>query len=110
MWNYMKPRLAGHWQRYELITPSGHPDVKGSWDGQIYYIENKVGDAESWTADRRKAALRPDQLLYIEWLLQSDQRVFVAFGHPSEKRIVFYGRHYQSMDWHQPQVPLFYRP
>ena len=83
VWNYQKPRLLGKWDRYELITPSGHPDVKGSHDKRIRYIENKVGTPSL-------KALEPSQHGYIRWLLQCYQEVWLCFGGAHSKSIKFF--------------------
>jgi hypothetical protein len=84
MWKYQTPRLLGSkWARYELIMPDGHPDVKGSYKGRIRYIENKVAEMPDYSL------LRPSQREYVQWLLDCKQEVWLAFGSPSEKRILF---------------------
>ena len=84
VWVAQKPNLAGHWQRYELMTPAGHPDVKGSHNFDIHYIENKVGDYPSY------AALENSQKSYIEWLLRCHQPVWLCFGGTKEKSMTFH--------------------
>lgn len=84
VWAAQKPNLAGRWDRYELMTPAGHPDVKGSHNFDIHYIENKVGDVHTY------AALEESQKEYIEWLLQCDQHVWLCFGGTHEKSLTFY--------------------
>lgn len=84
MWPAMKPNLAGKWDRYELMTPSGHPDVKGSHNFNIHYIENKVGDVHTYNA------LEESQKEYIEWLLRCCQSVWLCFGGTHEKSLTFY--------------------
>ena len=83
LWNYQKPRLHGKWDRYELITPAGHPDVKGSHDKRVRYIENKIG----WPS---LEALEPSQVTYIKWLLWCDQEVWLCFGAAGEKAVSFH--------------------
>lgn len=85
IWQYQKSRLVGLWDRYELVTPAGHPDVKGSYLRQIYYIENKVGDGSQGLK-----ALEPSQKKYIRWLLRCGQRVWICFGDRYEKELVWY--------------------
>lgn len=84
MWVSQKPSLAGRWDRYELMTPAGHPDVKGSHSFHIHYIENKVGDSHNL------AALEESQKEYLDWLLQCGQNVWLCFGGTKEKSLWFY--------------------
>lgn len=82
MWAYQRKHFIGKWDRYELIRPSGHPDVKGSYLMQLYYIENKVG-TPSYTG------LEESQKLYLEWLVNCGQRVYICFGSESKKSLLF---------------------
>lgn len=83
LWNYQKPRLLGRWDRYELIFPVGHPDVKGSFKKRVRYIENKVGLP---SINR----LEPSQVDYVKWLLGCDQEVWLCFGATDTKRVLFF--------------------
>lgn len=84
VWAAQKPNLVGKWDRYELMTPAGHPDVKGSHNFDIHYIENKVGDVHSC------GALEESQKEYIQWLLDCHQEVWLCFGGTKEKSLFFY--------------------
>ena len=88
IWKYQKPRLRGNWERYELVTPAGHPDVKGSHKRRIIYIENKVGDED--TAERRRKAMQASQVTYCDWLVSCGHDVYVCFGSPSRRSVTFY--------------------
>jgi hypothetical protein len=84
MWEFERKRLIGkRWQRYELIFPDGHPDVKGSYDDQIIYVENKVAEEP----DRK--LLTPAQREYIPWLIDCGEIVWFAWGDPKQKIIRF---------------------
>lgn len=83
VWAAQKPNLLGHWNRYELMTPAGHPDVKGSYKFEISYIENKVGDVPKYSA------LEESQREYISWLLDCRQDVYLCFGGTREKSLIF---------------------
>jgi hypothetical protein len=83
VWAAQKPNLVGLWDRYELMTPAGHPDVKGSNNFKISYIENKVGDVP------RFSALEESQKEYIDWLLNCGQDVWLCFGGTREKSLIF---------------------
>ncbi len=83
LWNYQRPRLLGKWDRYELMCPAGHPDVKGSHDKRIRYVENKIG-----TPDLK--ALESSQVTYIKWLLWCDQEVWLCFGGAHSKSVKFF--------------------
>ena len=83
LWQWQRRRLHGRWDRYELITPSGHPDVKGSHDKRVRYIENKIG----WPDLK---ALEPAQVDYIKWLLWCDQEVWLCFGSARRKDVTFH--------------------
>lgn len=82
VWAAQKPSLRGLWDRYELMTPAGHPDIKGSDRFQIHYIENKVGKPDY-------GALEESQRTYIEWLLSCGQNVWLCFGGTEEKSLIF---------------------
>lgn len=82
MWAYQSKHFRGLWDRYELYQPTGHPDVKGSYLLDIYYIENKVG-LPSWKG------LEESQKRYLNWLVECRQKVYVCFGSESEKRLSF---------------------
>lgn len=83
LWQFQSRRLAGKWDRYELITPNGHPDVKGSYLSQVYYIENKVGQPDL-------KAMEQSQVDYIAWLQQCSQKVFVCFGSRIENSVLWF--------------------
>jgi hypothetical protein len=106
MWQYQKPRLDGKWDRYELITPSGHPDIKGSCRLRIYYIENKVGDYK--TPKTRLDALRASQVKYFDWLTECGQSVYVCFGSTRRKEVTFYL--YTRVALISPARPAFWLP
>ena len=78
LWQFQKPRLIGKWDRYELMTPPGHPDVKGSYRRQIIYIENKVGLPSL-------KAFEQSQLEYFKWLIECSQTVYTCFGSKDSK-------------------------
>lgn len=111
MWASQKPSLAGKWDRYELMTPPGHPDVKGSHHFKLVYIENKVGDTRSFYA------LEESQLEYIDWLLRCGQEVWLCFGGTREKSLVFVQlaqpndlrRSFYQDPMPKPTVPSFWR-
>lgn len=84
VWAAQKPNLAGKWDRYELMTPAGHPDVKGSHNFDIHYIENKVSDKHTLSA------LEESQKEYLDWLLHCGQNVWLCFGGTGEKSLHFY--------------------
>jgi hypothetical protein len=88
LWKYQKKFLPPTFQRYELMTPAGHPDVKGSIAGRIVYIENKVGEEK--TAKARRKKLQASQIEYLSWLYDCNQEVYVCFGDPSRKVVSFY--------------------
>lgn len=91
LWEWQKPRLKGKWDRYELMTPAGHPDVKGSYHFSIYYIENKVGDYT--TQEQRRAAMEPTQIEYMDWLqdcYSTANKVYVCFGSKKIKAARWY--------------------
>jgi hypothetical protein len=82
LWGYQRKRLLGRWDRYELVFPEGHPDVKGSYVKRIHYIENKVGEPDI-------NALEASQVDYIRWLLICDQSVWVCFGSKKAKEVTW---------------------
>lgn len=89
MWKYQKPRLRGYrWQRYELVEPAGHPDVKGCHRHKIIYIENKIGDFE--TPESRRKSLNADQHAYLNWLDACEHDTYVCFGSKKAKSVTFY--------------------
>lgn len=105
MWKFEKPRLRGrNWQRYELIFPDGHPDVKGSFGHRIIYIENKVAEIPSHDA------LRPSQKEHIEWLVSCGEEVWIAFGSSLFKRIRFVRAKGEPPEFWEQRVPEFWSP
>lgn len=88
LWKWQSTRLIGKWDRYELTTPAGHPDVKGSTNFVIHYIENKVGDYT--TPKQRRRAMEPSQITYLDWLTACGESVWVCFGSAKEKTVEFF--------------------
>jgi len=82
MWQYQSKKFVGKWDRYELFMPSGHPDVKGSYLKDIYYVENKVG-TPSYNS------LEESQKEYLNWLVECHQRVYICWGSATEKSLRF---------------------
>lgn len=107
VWAFQKPRLVGKWDRYELMTPAGHPDVKGSYRFEIFYIENKIG-APSYHA------LEESQKEYLKWLVDCGQHVYICFGGAATKNVQFFeldaGTFKAPNHFWTPTVPLFWRP
>lgn len=114
VWAAQKPNFVGKWDRYELMTPAGHPDVKGSHNFDIHYIENKVGDKHTYDA------LEESQKEYIQWLLDCQQHVWLCFGGTREKSLFFYylrpsiidtsgERDFLKRPLIRPAVPWFWR-
>ena len=88
LWKYQKKFLPPTFQRYELMTPAGHPDVKGSVAGQMIYIENKVGNYLN--GKQRRKQMQASQIEYLDWLVSCNQNVYVCFGDPDFKSVSFY--------------------
>lgn len=101
LWKFQRRRLRGKWDRYELITPAGHPDVKGSFEHQIIYIENKVGEP-------KVSALEGAQTAYIEWLRQCAQIVYVCFGSKSKDEVTWWT--YDDKRLYRAVPPRFWNP
>jgi hypothetical protein len=88
LWKWQRPRLKGKWDRYELVTPAGHPDIKGSYKFELFYIENKVGDYRD--VKQRWKAMEGAQVEYLDWLSKCGQKCFVCFGGEKAKTVTFY--------------------
>lgn len=89
LWQWQKKYLPRTFDRYEIaVGPAGHPDVKGSHNGEMCYIENKVGDYR--TTKQRLARLEPSQLSYMRWLDDCGQLCYVCFGSQLSKSAEWY--------------------
>jgi hypothetical protein len=88
LWKYQKKFLPPTFQRYELMTPAGHPDVKGSYCSVIIYIENKVGDYDNRLL--RRAQMESSQIEYLNWLEMCGQPTYVCFGSKMAKRVQWF--------------------
>lgn len=83
LWKWMRPSMRGKWDRFEVLTMNGFPDVFGSPDGiRPVYIELKVGP--EITLD----LLESSQVEYLPFLAYMPcNEVWVCFGHPSRKEV-----------------------
>ena len=78
LWKWMKPRMKGTWRRVEAITPEGFPDVVGTHDGAIFFVELKV-----------LSDVRSSQKKFLAWLQSGGCRVFIARGSDENKTVMF---------------------
>lgn len=84
LWTWMRPKMKGKWERVECIMPEGVPDVMGTCDGDLVWIERKIG------LPNRKA-MEPGQIAFFEWMegcLYGPQ-CWVAWGDPKSKLVRF---------------------
>lgn len=102
MWEWMSDprakRMKGTWHRLEAVMPDGLPDVIGKFGGRQTWIELKVSAAMS--PERLEAAQRD----MIPWLDSEHTPVYVAFGSPHDKSVVFV----RALNFGRSVVPGFW--
>lgn len=82
LWAFMKPLLNGKWWRVETIIPEGFPDALGIYNGDVRFLELKIGKP-------RIEALRPSQRLWMSEVLSGTPHVWTAFGSKDNKEVYF---------------------
>jgi hypothetical protein len=78
LWAWMRPQMLGKWERVECMFPAGFPDVFGSYNGTLTFIELKVGQPDL-------KALEAGQYDFMNWMQNCRISCYVVFGDPDTK-------------------------
>jgi len=101
LWDYMRPRMLGRWERVEVIHPEGMPDIFGTHGGYSHWIERKVGSSYSV-----RKMMEPGQIEFFDWLDKStdDVGLWVVVGGDNNKSVTWF----RWPDLDRPALPPFW--
>jgi hypothetical protein len=84
LWDYMRPKMRGKWERVELaIGPEGFFDLMGSFEKKLIFVERKISDAPN------RSLVEPGQFTFAEWMMSCGHECFFVWGGRTSKNVLF---------------------
>jgi hypothetical protein len=97
LFEWLRPRLRGEWDRCELIFPAGIADAIGIYDGATHWLELKIGKP---SIDK----MEPEQISFATKCHRHGAPYWVCFGYRGEALFFRY------LFFHHHEQPVFLRP
>lgn len=82
LWDYLRPRLAGKWERIEVaVGPEGFFDTMGTYNGRLIFVERKIADVPD------KKLIEPGQIEFAKWMLSAGHSCYYIWGGRSTRAV-----------------------